>query len=57
MIMAKSHGHTRESSKAVAALARQQARRQAIGDLRDAVAEQTKHSTRRLAYDLNGDPH
>lgn len=48
---------TREAEKAIAKLGRQQGRRRAVGDLRDTVAEQTTHSTRRLAYDLNGDPH
>lgn len=45
------------AGRAVVKLRNQQVRRQALGELRDAVAEQTKHSTRRLAYDLNGDPH
>jgi hypothetical protein len=47
----------REAAKAVTKLGRQSDRRRAVGGLRDAVKEQTKHSTRRLAYDLNGDPH
>lgn len=47
----------KKASKAITGLANQQARRKKVGDFRDAVAEQTKHSTRRLAYDLNGDPH
>ena len=47
----------RAADKAITKLSRQSASRQARGDLRDAVKEQTKHSTRRLAYDLNGDPH
>jgi hypothetical protein len=47
----------RRASKAITKLRSQQGRRTAIGRIRDEVAEQTKHSTRRLAYDLNGDPH
>lgn len=47
----------RRAAKAIGKLRRQQDRRQAIGRLRDAVAEQTKDSSQRLAYDLNGDPH
>lgn len=47
----------REAAKAVTKLGRQREMRQAIGNLRDEVKEQTKHSTRRLAYDLSGDPH
>lgn len=47
----------REAAKAVTKLRAQQVRRQAIGGLRDAVKEQTKHSSRRLAYDLKGEMH
>jgi hypothetical protein len=46
-----------KAEKAISNLKGQQDRRRALGNVRDAVAEQTKHSTRRLAYDLNGDPH
>lgn len=45
------------AAKALAELAKQQQRRQKVGAVRDSVAEQTKHSTRRTAYDLNGKPH
>lgn len=53
--MAKDVKH--KAAKAITKLAKQTAWRQVKGELRDAVKEQTKHSTRRLAYDLNGDPH
>lgn len=52
--MAKDVKH--EAAKAVTKLGKQTELRKAVGGLRDAVKEQTKHSTRRLAYDLNGDP-
>lgn len=47
----------RDASKAIAKLGKQTGRRQAVGRIRDEVKEQTTHSTRRLAYDLNGEPH
>lgn len=47
----------KKASKAITKLRDQQIRRKAFGELRDEITEQTKHSTRRLAYDLNGDPH
>ena len=46
-----------KAAKAITKLRGQQERRKAVGGFRDAVAEQTKTSDRRLAYDLNRDPH
>lgn len=53
--MAKDVKHA--AAKAITKLNSQRSLREAIGEARDALKEQTKHSTRRLAYDLNGDPH
>lgn len=47
----------REASKAITKLGRQTANRRSLGEARDTLKEEMKHSTRRLAYDLSGNPH
>lgn len=53
--MAKDPKH--EAAKAITKLGRQAANRRSIGEARDTIREQAKHSARRLAYDLSGNPH
>jgi hypothetical protein len=53
--MAKDVQH--EAAKAVTKLGKQSEWRKAVGELRESVKEQTRHSSRRIAYDLRGRMH